>query len=77
MAVGMLIFFDYWNMVEQPLVLLRDDGLQPLSVYLSNINQEEVGVAFAAAVVYLIPSLLLFLHGERHLEEGIVTGGMK
>ena len=77
MTVGMLIFFDYWNMVEQPLVLLRDEGLQPLSVYLSNINQEEAGVAFAAAVVYLIPSLLLFLHGERHLEEGIVTGGMK
>lgn len=77
MAVGMLIFFDYWNMVEQPLVLLRDEGLQPLSVYLSKINQEEAGVAFAAAVVYLIPNLLLFLHGERHLEEGIVTGGMK
>ena len=76
-AVGMLIFFDYWNMVEQPMVLLESEELQPLSLYLSKINQGELGLAFAAAVIYMIPCLLLFLGGERHLEEGIVTGGMK
>lgn len=76
-AVVLLIFFDYWNMVEQPLVLLENEELFPLSIYISTINQSEVGLAFAAAVVYMIPCLLLFLHGEEHLEAGIVTGGMK
>ena len=76
-AVGMLIFFDYWNMVEQPMVLLEQEDLQPLSLYLSRINQGELGLAFAAAVVYMIPCLLIFLGGEKHLEEGIVTGGIK
>lgn len=76
-AVLLLIFFDYWNMVEQPLVLLENEERFPLSIYLSTINENEVGLAFAAAVVYMIPCLLLFLHGEEHLEEGIVTGGMK
>lgn len=76
-AVGMLIFFDYWNMVEQPMVLLEKEELQPLSLYLSRINQGELGLAFAAAVVYMIPCLLIFLGGEKHLEEGIVTGGIK
>ena len=76
-AVGMLIFFDYWNMVEQPMVLLEKEELQPLSLYLSRINQGELGLAFAAAVVYMIPCLLFFLGGEKHLEEGIVTGGIK
>ena len=76
-AVGMLIFFDYWNMVEQPLVLLEREELQPLSIYLSRINQGELGLAFAAAVIYMIPCLLLFASGEKHLEEGIVTGGVK
>ena len=76
-AVGMLIFFDYWNMVEQPMVLLESEELQPLSLYLSKINQGELGLAFAAAVIYMIPCLLLFLGGEKHLEEGIVTGGVK
>ena len=76
-AVGMLVFFDYWNMVEQPMVLLEQEALQPLSIYLSRINEGELGLAFAAAVIYMIPCLLLFLGGEKHLEEGIVTGGIK
>ena len=76
-AVGMLIFFDYWNMVEQPMVVLEKEELQPLSLYLSRINEGELGLAFAAAVIYMIPCLLLFLGGEQHLEEGIVTGGIK
>ena len=76
-AVAMLIFFDYWNMVEQPMVLLEREELQPLSIYLSRINQGELGLAFAAAVIYMIPCLLLFANGEKHLEEGIVTGGVK
>lgn len=76
-AVGMLIFFDAWNMVEQPLVLLETESRLPLSIYLSNINASDSTVAFAAAVIYLVPCLLLFLHGEEHLEEGIITGGIK
>lgn len=76
-SVALLVFFDYWNMVEQPMVLLETEEKLPLSIFLSTINQEEAGVAFAAAVIYIIPCLLLFLHGEEHLEEGIVTGGMK
>ncbi|MBR4867115.1 MAG: carbohydrate ABC transporter permease [Clostridia bacterium] len=76
-AVVLLIFFDYWNMVEQPLVLLETEEQFPLSIYISTINANEVGLAFAAAVVYMIPCLLLFMHGEEHLESGIVTGGMK
>lgn len=76
-SVALLVFFDYWNMVEQPMVLLETAEKLPLSIFLSTINQEEAGVAFAAAVIYMIPCLLLFLHGEEHLEEGIVTGGMK
>ena len=31
-ALTILLFIDYWNMVEQPLVLLTDPAKQPLSV---------------------------------------------
>jgi multiple sugar transport system permease protein len=74
-SVAMLVFIDYWNMVEQPLVLLADETQQPLSVYLSKINSGEVGVAFAVAVIYMIPTLLLFLGGEEYLVEGIAHQG--
>ena len=77
-SAGILIFIDYWNMVEQPLILLNTEDLHPLSVFLSKINSGEVGLAFAVATVYMIPSLLVFLYGEDYLVEGITyQGGVK
>ena len=74
-SIAILVFIDYWNMVEQPLILLPDATKQPLSVYLSTINSGEVGLAFAIATIYMIPTLLLFLHGEEYLVEGIANSG--
>ncbi len=74
-SIAILVFIDYWNMVEQPLILLEDVSQQPLSVYLSTINTGEIGIAFAIAVVYMLPGLLLFLHGEAYLVEGIAHSG--
>ena len=77
-SVIMLVFIDYWNMVEQFLVLLTDPEKMPLSVFLSEINTGEISLAFAVAVIYMIPSLLLFLYGEDYLVEGISSsGGLK
>ena len=36
-SIAILLFIDYWNMVEQPLILLSDDQLHPLSVFLSKM----------------------------------------
>lgn len=74
-SVAILTFIDNWNMVEQILVLLEDPEKQPLSVFLSQINTGEVGVAFAVASIYMIPPILLFLHGEESLVEGIAYQG--
>ena len=74
-AAAALSFADCWNMVEQPLILLNDVEKQPLSMFLSSINAGEIGIAFAAAVIYMIPGLLLFLHGEAYLVEGIAHSG--
>ncbi len=74
-SIAILVFIDYWNMVEQPLILLQDAEQQPLSVFLSSINAGEIGLAFAMATIYMVPSLLLFLHGEEYLVEGIANSG--
>ena len=76
-ALTILLFIDYWNMVEQPLVLLTDTAKQPLSVFLSQINEPELGIAFAASSVYMIPPLLIFFWGEDYLVEGISRSGIK
>lgn len=77
-SVAILVFIDYWNMVEQPLVLMNDEAMYPLSVFLSRINSGEIGLAFAVATIYMIPTLLMFLYGEDYLVEGIAySGGIK
>lgn len=77
-SVTMLVFIDYWNMVEQPLVLMKDADMRPLSVFLSQINTGDIGLAFAVGVVYMIPTVLMFLYGEDYLVEGITySGGIK
>lgn len=77
-SIAILIFIDYWNMVEQPLILLSDLEKHPLSVFLSKINSGEIGLAFAVATIYMVPPILVFLYGEDYLVEGITyQGGIK
>ena len=76
-AMAILLFIDYWNMVEQPLILLENESKQPLSVFLSQINASEIGVAFAASFKFMLPPLLIFLYGEQYLVEGISRSGIK
>ncbi len=74
-ALVILMFVDYWNMVEQPLVFL-DPLQQPLSVFLSRLSGEW-GTAFAASMLYMSPMVLLFLYAETYFIEGVQLSGIK
>jgi multiple sugar transport system permease protein len=77
-SCAILVFIDYWNMVEQPLLFFSDTDKYPLSIFLSKINKGEIGLAFAVATIYMMPSLFVFLYGEDQLVEGITyQGGVK
>ncbi len=76
-ALVILLFVDYWNMVEQPLIFLDDPFKQPLSVFLSTINQTERGMAFAASMLYMAPMVMVFLYAESYFIEGIQLSGVK
>lgn len=76
-ALVVLLFADYWNMVEQPLIFLQDAALQPLSIFLSRLQEDALGVSFAASVLYMTPMILLFLLAERYFIEGIELSGIK
>lgn len=77
LALGMLIFIDYWNMVEQPLVLMKEVTQYPLSVFLSFINDNQMGVAFASSLIYMVPVLIVFGLGEKYLVDGISQSAIK
>lgn len=76
-ALTVLLFVDYWNMIEQPLIFLQDSYKQPLSLYLAQINKDALGIGFAASALYMAPMILLFLYAESYFIEGVQLSGIK
>lgn len=61
-TIVLLSFIEYWNMVEQPLVYLKDHMKYPLSLYLATINENKLGISFACGVIFMIPVVLLYAY---------------
>ncbi|HAQ41043.1 MAG TPA: sugar permease [Clostridiales bacterium] len=76
-SIIVLEFLEYWSIIEQPLTFLKDKSLWPLSLFLPDIASGSNGLYLAASVVMIIPSLLIFLFGQKYLEKGIRASGLK
>ena len=64
-----------WPARTREALVALGQGAEPASLDALGQLDAEVGIAFAAAVIYMIPGLLLFLHGEAYLVEGIAHSG--
>ncbi len=77
LSVMILGFLEYWNAIEQPMTFLQDKELWPLSLYLPQITADKMSVSFVASVVMMVPAVLIFVFGQKYLEEGIAASGLK
>ncbi|WP_055668843.1 carbohydrate ABC transporter permease [Desnuesiella massiliensis] len=79
-AIGVLVvllFADYWNMIEQPLIFLEDKIKQPLSLYLSQLNKETLGSSFATSILYMLPLIAIFLYAKSYFVKSEHLSGIK
>ncbi len=76
-AALLLQFLEYWNVVEQPMIFLDSKELWPLTLYLPEIGMENAGQAIVAAVITLVPTMILFFMCKDQLEKGIVASAVK
>lgn len=76
-AAMILQFLEYWNVIEQPMIFLKEQHLWPLSLYLPNIRLDNAGIAFASSIIALIPAFLVFYAGRINLEKGIAASAVK
>lgn len=72
-----LSFLECWNMIEQPMVFLKDKKLWPLALYLPQISQDNLGLAMVSSLLMLLPAVLISLFGQKYLELGIQSTGIK
>ncbi|MDO4356749.1 MAG: carbohydrate ABC transporter permease [Clostridia bacterium] len=75
LAAAVLSFADAWNMVEQPMILLKDEWRYPLSLVLSN-SSGNLSVSFAGAVLYVLPVVLVYFAVEDELIQGVSKMGV-
>jgi multiple sugar transport system permease protein len=76
-ALAMLIFIEYWNLVEQAIVFIAEDYRQPLSVFLSRIAEGQIALIFSASCVFMFLPLWFLAVGQKNLEKGIELSGVK
>jgi multiple sugar transport system permease protein len=70
-------FLELWNAIEQPLNYIKTASRWPLTLYLPNISGAKAGISLVGSVIMLLPALLLFLYGQKYLEQGIMVSGIK
>jgi len=76
-ALCMLVFIEYWNLVEQAVIFIDDYRREPLSIYLSRLADGRTALIFAASCVYMFLPIWFLFSGQRDLEKGIELSGIK
>lgn len=79
-TVATLMTLWTWNEFNVSLIVLQNDAVKTIPMqqyvffgqYSSNYN-----LAFAAAIITMIPIVLFFLFAQKHIEAGLVEGAVK
>jgi N-acetylglucosamine transport system permease protein len=81
-TVTMLSAMGTWNEYPLALVLIRTAERRTLPVGLAHLYQvqrraTDFGALFAALVIVLIPTIIIYLVGQKYLLKGVGAGGLK
>ncbi len=76
LCVMVLAFSEAWNMVEQPLILLKDAWRYPLSLALNTLKDGGMGVLYPGAVLFMLPTVLIYFLFEDELIRGLSIRGL-
>lgn len=81
-TVIMLAVIAYWNEYPLALILLQSGDKKTLPIGLANLFEVQKyatdwGALFAALVIVMIPSGIVYLSGHKKLTSGLSVGGIK
>ena len=81
-AMGIFNFLGQWNQFLLPLVLMQDENRYVLSQGLNFLAVQQgydndYSALFAAMVIVMVPTLLVYILFQRRLESGLTAGALK
>lgn len=79
-ALAILTFLGNYGSFYWPLVMVKSESLRTLPIgmmYFDSSYGQQTNLLMAASVMSLLPPILLFLAGQKHLVKGIQLGAVK
>jgi sn-glycerol 3-phosphate transport system permease protein len=79
-ALGVFAFLGAWNQYLWPLLITKDDRLRTVQIGLRQLSSLALGqpnVAYAGAVIAVVPLVVLLLFFQKHLVRGLTAGAVK
>ncbi|WDV45613.1 ABC transporter permease subunit [Clostridiaceae bacterium M8S5] len=70
--LSLIIFAEYWNIIDQAIIFIKNTYSQPLSIYMAQIVQKDLGMFFATSCFYLIPVFILLFIEKKYLFNEII-----
>jgi N-acetylglucosamine transport system permease protein len=81
-TISMLNVMGFWNEYPMALVFLSSPSNRTLPIGVANLFEvqrraTDFGALYAALMIVLVPTVIIYLIGQRHLIKGIGVGGIK
>jgi N-acetylglucosamine transport system permease protein len=81
-TISMLNVMGFWNEYPMALVFLSSPENRTLPIGVANLFEvqrraTDFGALYAALMIVLVPTIIIYLIGQRHLIKGIGAGGLK
>ena len=79
-AMAVYTFINAWNMYMWPLLVTGSDGMRTVQIGISMLNSidgQSITMMIAGVVMIIVPSLLIFIFGQKQLIRGMFSGAVK
>ncbi len=79
-TVSIFTFLGAWDEYFWALTLIKDEAKRTLPIAIrlfQGMHATNYSLVFAASIIALVPSILLFLFGQKYFIQGLSSGGVK
>ena len=79
-AMAVYTFINAWNMYMWPLLVTGSDKMRTVQIgisMLNSIDSQSITMMIAGVVMIIVPSLLIFVVGQKQLIRGMFSGAVK
>ncbi len=79
-AMAVYTFINAWNMYMWPLLVTGSDTMRTVQIGISmldSVDSQSITMMIAGVVMIIVPSLLVFIVGQKQLIKGMFSGAVK